>query len=37
LRVSKSFNVVCIALANKLSRIAYAVLSKNEPYQAQQV
>ncbi|SFG99447.1 hypothetical protein SAMN05216175_1261, partial [Neptunomonas qingdaonensis] len=26
-----------IALANKLSRIAYAVLSKNEPYQAQQV
>ena len=37
LRLTKSFNTVCIALANKLVRIAYAVLSKHEPYLVQEV
>lgn len=34
LRSSKSFNVVCVALANKLVRIAYGVVSKGQRYQA---
>lgn len=32
LRLTKSFNVACVALANKLARIAWAVLNKNEAY-----
>lgn len=32
LRTTKSFNVVCVALANKLARIAYAVLTTQTPY-----
>ncbi len=32
LRASKSFNAVCIALANKLARIAWAVLNSNEAF-----
>jgi transposase len=32
LRATKSFNVVCIALANKLVRIAWAVLSSNKEF-----
>lgn len=34
LRSRKSFNVVCVALANKLVRIAYGVVTKGQPYQA---
>ena len=33
LRESKPFNVVCIALANKLARIAWAVLTTRTPFQ----
>lgn len=33
LRESKPFNVVCIALANKLARIAWAVLTTKTPFQ----
>jgi transposase len=32
LRSTKSFNVVCIALANELVRIAWAVLSSNQEF-----
>lgn len=32
LRASKPFNVACVALANKLARIAWAVLTKQEPF-----
>jgi transposase len=32
LRESKPFNVVCIALANKLARIAWAVLTTKTPF-----
>ena len=33
LRATKSFNVACIALANKLVRIAWAVLTKRTPFE----
>ncbi len=32
LRLKKPFNIVCIALANKLARIAWAVLRNNEAF-----
>ena len=34
LRETKPFNKVCIALANKMVRMAYAVLSTGQPYKA---
>jgi len=37
LRASKSFNVAVIALANKLVRIAWAVLSRGQPFNPQRV
>ena len=37
LRVSKPFNVVVVALANKLARIAWAVLSTSQPFNPQRV
>ncbi len=37
LRASKPFNVVVVALANKLARIAWAVLQTKTPFDAQRV
>jgi len=34
LSMTKPFNAVCIALANKMARIAWAVLNQHTPYQA---
>ena len=30
----KGFNLICVAVANKLARIAYACLIKKEPFRA---
>jgi len=37
LRASKPFNVVCIALANKLARIAWAVMLSKRPFNANEL
>lgn len=37
LRASKPFNVACVALANKLARIAWAVLVSLEPFDAKKL
>lgn len=37
LRASKPFNVACVALANKLARIAWAVLRHLEPFDAKKL
>jgi transposase len=37
LRKEKSFNVACVALANKLARIAWAVLHHQQPFNAAQL
>lgn len=37
LRANKPFNVACVALANKLARIAWTVLAHSEPFDARKL